>query len=156
MMEVKIKLNGGMMPQKQHEGDAAFDLYVPEDVELSYGRQKVDMKFALELPKGKAAIIQPRSGCSLKGIEVTNPVNGLTFFIDADVKIGLVDSNYRDDVGTILQVRQIPVMGKEKWVVRKGSRISQMRIVDVPEVELIESDELSTTERDGGFGTTGQ
>lgn len=33
-MEVKIKLNGGLMPQKQHEGDAAFDLYVPEDVEL--------------------------------------------------------------------------------------------------------------------------
>lgn len=33
-MEVKIQLNGGIMPQKQHVGDAAFDLYVPEDVEL--------------------------------------------------------------------------------------------------------------------------
>lgn len=144
------------MPQKQHEGDAAFDLYVPEDVELYYGRQKVDMKFALELPKGKAAIIQPRSGCSLKGIEVTNPVNGLTFFIDADIKIGLVDSNYRGNVGTILQVGQIPAIGKENWVIKKGSRISQMRIVDIPEIELIEATELSVTERDGGFGTTGQ
>ena len=62
--KVKVKLNGGMMPQKKHEGDAAFDLYVPEDVEVTYGRQIVNMKFAIELPKGKAAIIQPRSRCS--------------------------------------------------------------------------------------------
>ena len=104
-MEVKIKLNGGLMPQKQHEGDAAFDLYVPEDVEVTSGRQIVNMKFAIELPKGKAAIIQPRSGCSLKGIEVFND-NGESRYIDADVKIGLVDSNYRGNVGTILQVRK--------------------------------------------------
>ena len=143
-----------MMPQKQHEGDAAFDLYVPEDVELHYGRQKVDMKFALELPKGKAAIIQPRSGCSLKGIKVWNKVTGQVRYIDADVKIGLVDSNYRKNVGTILQVREFPF--GSGWILRKGSRISQMRIVDVPEIELIEATELSVTERDGGFGTTGQ
>lgn len=92
------------MPQKQHKGDAAFDLYVPEDVELIPRRQKIDMGFALELPKGKAAIIQPRSGCSLKGIEVWNKVTGQVRYIDADVKIGLVDSNYRKNVGTILQV----------------------------------------------------
>lgn len=142
------------MPKKQHEGDAAFDLYVPEDVELHYGRQKVDMGFALELPKGKAAIIQPRSGCSLKGIEVWNKVTGRVRHIDADVKIGLVDSNYRKNVGTILQVREFPF--GSGWILRKGSRISQMRIVDVPEIELIEATELSATERDGGFGTTGQ
>lgn len=153
-MEVKIKLNGGLMPQKQHEGDAAFDLYVPEDVELFPGRQKVDMGFALELPKGKAAIILPRSGCSLKGIEVWNKVTGQVRYIDADVKIGLVDSNYRKNVGTILQVREFPF--GSGWILRKGSRISQMRIVDVPEIELIEATELSVTERDGGFGTTGQ
>lgn len=57
-MEVKIKLNGGIMPQKQHKGDAAYDLYVPEDVPIFFGRMLVDMKFALELPEGKAAIIQ--------------------------------------------------------------------------------------------------
>ena len=154
-MDVKIKLNGGMMPQKQHEGDAAFDLYVPEDIEVGFGRRVVNMKFALELPKGKAAIIQPRSGCSLRGIEVYNALTRKTHYIDADVKIGLVDSNYRDNVGTLLQVRSIQVLG-EAWIIKKGSRISQMRIVDVPEIELIEADELSATDRDGGFGTTGQ
>ena len=163
-MEVKIKLNGGMMPKKQHEGDAAYDLYVPEDIELHYGRQVIDMKFAIELPKGKAAIIQPRSGCSLRGIEVLETQLELGFepeerSIDADVKIGLIDSNYRKNVGTILQVREparIGSKGMERWYLKKGSRVSQMRIVDVPEIELIEATELSVTERDGGFGTTGQ
>ena len=43
----------------------------------------------------------------------------------------------------------------ERWIIQKGSRISQMRIVDVPEVELVEVSELSESERDGGFGSTG-
>ena len=155
-MEVKIKLNGGMMPQKQHEGDAAFDLYVPEDVPIVFGRMLVDMKLAMELPNGKAAIIQPRSGCSLRGIEVFND-KGESRYIDADVKIGLVDSNYRKNVGTILQIRDFLAKVHEGgWHIRKGSRISQMRIVEVPSVDLILTEILSITDRDGGFGTTGQ
>ena len=155
MIPVKVKLNGGMMPKKQHVGDAAFDLYVPEDVPIVLGRMLVDMKFAIELPYGKAAIIQPRSGCSLKGLEVFND-KGESRYIDADVKIGLVDSNYRKNVGTILQVRDYLAVIEGVWYFKKGSRISQMRIVDVPEIELIEAESLSETERDGGFGTTGQ
>lgn len=154
-MEVKVKLNGGMMPQKQHIGDAAFDLYVPENVTVVFGRMLVDMKFALELPNGKAAIIQPRSGCSLRGIEVFND-KGESRYIDADVKIGLVDSNYRKNVGTIMQIRDRDALSQDVWYIKKGSRISQMRIVDVPEIELVEAESLSETERDGGFGTTGQ
>ena len=155
-MEVKIQLNGGMMPQKQHEGDAAFDLYVPEDIPIVFGRMLVDMKFAMELPNGKAAIIQPRSGCSLRGIEVFND-KGESRYIDADVKIGLVDSNYRKNVGTILLIRDLLAKINEGgWHIRKGSRISQMRIVEVPSVDLILTEMLSITDRDGGFGTTGQ
>ncbi len=155
MIPVKVKLNGGMMPQKQHIGDAAFDLYVPENVPVVFGRMLVDMKFALELPNGKAAIIQPRSGCSLRGIEVFND-KGESRYIDADVKIGLVDSNYRKNVGTIMQIRDRDALSQDVWYIKKGSRISQMRIVDVPEIELVEAESLSETERDGGFGTTGQ
>lgn len=65
-MKVKIKLDGGMMPQKQHLDDAAFDLYVPDDVEITGWRQVVDLKFGMEIPSGYAATIQPRSGFSAK------------------------------------------------------------------------------------------
>jgi dUTPase len=167
MILVKIKLNGGMMPEKKHIGDAAYDLYVPDDVPIIYGRMLIDMKFAMELPYGKAAIIQPRSGCSLNGIEVfkdkgeplrveVHNDKGESRYIDADVKIGLVDSNYRKNVGTILQIRDYAAVAQGVWYIKKGSRISQMRIVDVPETRLIEVESLSETERDGGFGTTGQ
>lgn len=154
MEKVKVKLNGGMMPQKATKGSAAFDIYVPEDMEIGHGRQVVDMKFAIELPDSKAALIKPRSGCTLRGIQVLNTVTGKTHCIDAEVKIGLVDSDYRKNVGTLLQVYDVPVLG-ERWIIQKGSRISQMRIVDVPEVELVEVSELSESEREGGFGSTG-
>ena len=36
MEQVKIKLNGGIMPTKGSEFAAAYDLYVPEDTELKY------------------------------------------------------------------------------------------------------------------------
>jgi len=154
MEQIKIKLNGGIMPQKATTGSAAFDIYVPDDMEIGHGRQVIDMKFAIELPQSKAALIKPRSGCTLRGIPVLNTVTGKTHCIDAEVKIGLVDSDYRKNVGTLLQVYDVPVLG-ERWIIQKGSRISQMRIVDVPEVELVEVSELSESERDGGFGSTG-
>lgn len=153
-MEVKVKLNGGIMPQKATKGSAAFDIYVPEDVEIVHGRQVIDMKFAMEMPENKAALIKPRSGCTLRGIEVLNTVTGKTHCIDAEVKIGLIDSDYRKNVGTLLQVYDVPVLG-ERWIIQKGSRISQMRIVEVPSVELVLAEMLSVTDRDGGFGSTG-
>lgn len=142
------------MPQKATKGSAAFDIYVPEDVEISHGRQVIDMKFAMEMPENKAALIKPRSGCTLRGIEVLNTVTGKTHCIDAEVKIGLVDSDYRKNVGTLLQVYDVPVLG-EQWIIQKGPRISQMRIVEVPSVELVLAEMLSVTDRDGGFGSTG-
>lgn len=163
MTQVKIKLNGGIMPKKVTEGAAAYDLYAPEDIEISSGRHIIDMKFSLELPNGYAATIQPRSGFSSKGFEVDkiHIEDGVVLEIirsvriDADVKRGLIDADYRGKVGVILYVRTDPQMF-ERFVIRKGTRIAQMQIVEVPEIELVEADELSETDRgEGGFGSTG-
>lgn len=163
MNKVKIKLNGGIMPKKATEGAAAFDLYVPEDVVLKNGRQIIDMKFSLELPHGYAATIQPRSGFSAKGLEATKVFIDGSFSADAesgvrvdgDVIRGLVDEDYRGSVGVIVKA-SIKGHPYEKMVVKKGTRIAQMQIVEVPQVELIEVEELSETDRgEGGFGHTG-
>lgn len=37
MQEVKIVLEGGVMPKKATEGAACYDLYVPEDFKLKHG-----------------------------------------------------------------------------------------------------------------------
>ena len=165
MIPVKIKLNGGIMPKKAHRSDAAFDLYVPEEVVLQYGRQIVDLKFSIELPMGYAATIQPRSGFSSKGIEVEEHFDPFgqgadvsTTRIDGDVLRGLVDAGYRGSVGVILNIQSLgmPFDEDSRWVLKKGTRIAQMQIIEVPQVELIEAEELSDTDRgEGGFGHIG-
>lgn len=166
MIEVKIKLNGGIMPKKAHPSDAAFDLYVPEDVVLQHGRQIVDLKFSIELPMGYAATIQPRSGFSSKGIEVEEHFclfegceDDISIVrINGDVLRGLVDSGYRGNVGVILNIVHMGCGYNDEYyhVLKKGTRIAQMQIVEVPQVELIEVEELSDTDRgEGGFGHTG-
>ena len=163
MTKVKIKLNGGIMPKKATDGAAAYDLYVPEDVVLKNGRQIVDLKFSLELPHGYAATIQPRSGFSAKGIEATKVFVDGSFSADAesgvrvngDVIRGLVDEDYRGNVGVIIKA-SIKSHPYEKMVVKKGTRIAQMQIIEVPQIELVEVDELTETDRgEGGFGSTG-
>ena len=165
MTEVKIKLNGGIMPVKATAGAAAYDLYVPEDVMITrWPRQIVGMKFSLELPEGYAATIQPRSGFSAKGIEVEEQslqgdgsIKIETVRIDGDVVRGLIDADYRGDVGVILRFSCDYTYSKvQKFVIKKGTRIAQMQIIKVPQVELVEVDELSETDRgEGGFGSTG-
>ena len=67
-MEIKIKklMKGAKLPQRMSSGAAAYDLYLKEDVCISRGRQVVGLGFAMEIPQGYAAEIQPRSGLARK------------------------------------------------------------------------------------------
>ena len=164
MEQVKIKLNGGIMPTKGSEFAAAYDLYVPEDTELKYGRQVIDLKFSIELPHGYAAIIQPRSGFSCKGMQVQAMIRLWWFMllgvfskekrVDADVIVGLIDEDYRDNVGALVKSNYFPIF--RKAVIPKGTRIAQMRIIKVPDTELKDVVRLDMTKnRGGGYGHTG-
>lgn len=160
-MEVKIKLNGGIMPQKATAGAAAYDLYVPEETVVKSNRQVIDLKFSIELPHGYAATIQPRSGFSAKGMEMvcSRHVDDINIEwnerVDADVTRGLIDCDYRGNVGVIIYVKGDLSVGTT-YTLLKGTRIAQMQIIEVPQVELVEVDELSDTDRgEGGFGSTG-
>lgn len=162
MEQIKIKLNGGIKPKKADEFAAAYDLYAPSTVKLKYGRQVIDLGFSMELPHGYAANIQARSGFSVNGFEVyLTPRWFLVPFIstrivkvDADVTLGLVDENFRNNVGAIVKSRFFSLFFKA--YVAAGTRIAQMRISKVPETELIEVEELDmTNDRGGGYGHTG-
>lgn len=160
-MEVKIKLNGGIMPQKATAGAAAYDLYIPKNTVVKNNRQVVDLGFSIELPYGYAATIQPRSGFSAKGMEmicsrhVDDMDIGWNERVDADVTRGLIDCDYRGNVGVIIYTKEDLNMGTT-YTLLKGTRIAQMQIVKVPDVELVEVEELSETDRgEGGFGSTG-
>ena len=154
-MEIKIKKlhENAIIPKKATEGAAAYDLYLPKDYMIHIGRNVLPLNFAIELPIGFEAKIEPRSGFSAKGFEgrYVKAETGEEFVkrYDADVIVGKIDSDYRGDVGVI-------VKSNETFIVNKGTRIAQMTIYKVEDVDFELSEELSETERaDGGFGHTG-
>lgn len=157
MEQIKIKLEGGIMPKKATPFDAAYDVYVPEDTDLKIGRQRIDLKFSMELPHGMAAFLRSRSGYSLKGIEATVvDVQDEEYDarIDADVLTGLIDEKYRGHPGVVVNFHFYEGFYKRVYL-KKGTRIAQMQIVNVPDTDLVESDELDMTDdRGGGFGHT--
>jgi dUTP pyrophosphatase len=124
------------IPTAAKAGDVAFDLYSIIDYELRPGeRFAVPTGIAVEIPPGYEGQVRPRSGLALEeGVTVLNTP-------------GTVDSGYRGEVVN---------HNGEPFKITKGMRISQLAIRPVPEVEFIEVDELSDTERgEGGFGSTG-
>lgn len=128
-------------PSYAHPGDAGLDLRSAEDVVLKPGkRAMVGTGFAMALPEGYAAFVQPRSGLAAKhGISIVNTP-------------GLIDCHYRGEVKVILVN-----LGEEEFRVRKGDRIAQMVIQRVETAGVVEVEELDETARgEGGFGSTGR
>ena len=155
MQEVKIVLEGGVLPEKATEGAACYDLYVPEDFKLRRGRQIVPLGFRLQLPKNMAAIVKSRSGFASNGIEVMYEqlCELYTKRLDADVLLGTIDSDYTGIVGVIIDVHD--ELASHTFIA-KETRIAQMQIVEVPETEFKQVEILDETERgNGGFGHTG-
>ena len=141
---IKIQLLDGcsdLMPAKAHEDDAAYDLRSRVDLELPVGRSVlIPAGFRMELPVGYEAQVRPRSGLALKhNITLTNSP-------------GTIDAGYRGEVGVIVFNH-----GPEVFAVRRGDRIAQMVIAQLPQIELETTDELSDTLRgEGGFGSSGR
>ncbi|XP_073921992.1 deoxyuridine 5'-triphosphate nucleotidohydrolase, mitochondrial isoform X3 [Castor canadensis] len=82
----------------------------------------------------------------------TAPRSGLAAKHFIDVGAGVIDEDYRGNVGVILFN-----FGKEKFEVKKGDRIAQLicERIFYPEIEEVQV--LDDTERgSGGFGSTGK
>lgn len=155
-MKVKIKKlsENAIIPKKATEGAAAYDLYLPNNCKVESGRNVLPLDFAIELPFGYEAKIEPRSGFSVKGFEgkyVEAEISEeFTKRYNADVIQGKIDADYRGNVGVIVHNNDIP------FIAKKGTRIAQMTIYEVQNADFELSEELSETERaDGGFGHTG-
>ena len=69
---------------------------------------------------------------------------------DADVITGLIDSPFRGEVGVIIR-------SEEDFIISKGTRLAQMQFVEVPDIDFVEVNELSDSERGvGGYGSSGK
>lgn len=144
IVKVKFKMMKGcqdIAPKKAHHDDAAFDIMARQSVALVPGKSHlVPTGLFVELPIHYEAQIRPRSGLALKHtLTITNTP-------------GTIDSGYRGEVCVIMLNA-----GKENYTINRGDRIAQMVINKLPEVGLVQVDELSETKRGtGGFGSTGK
>lgn len=130
------------LPQYARSGDAGLDLRASEDVELAPGkRAMVPTGLAIALPEGYAGFVQPRSGLAAReGLSIVNTP-------------GLIDSGYRGE----LKIIAINTDDEHTIHIKRGDRIAQLVIQEVPVVHLVEVDELEASERGvAGFGSTGK
>ena len=129
------------LPSRRTSGSAGFDLASAEpDFVLAPGeRRLVRTGLALEIPPGIEGQVRPRSGLALRhGLTMPNAP-------------GTIDSDYRGEVGVILQNS-----GTEPVTIVRGDRIAQLVFAryETPELEDVEALETSVRGA-GGFGSTG-
>jgi dUTP pyrophosphatase len=146
---IGIKMDEGcddLFPRKAHLDDAGFDLFAAEDAELLENEIKaISVGFKMGLQPGWEAQVRPRSGLAVKhGIMVVNSP-------------GTIDSGFRGNVKVILKNTGTKASSVgDKFVIKRGDRIAQMVIKQIPMVVLLPVDTISETSRgDGGFGSTG-
>lgn len=130
-----------LIPAKAHADDAAFDLRSRQDMTIPVNKSTlVPTGVFIELPVNYEAQVRPRSGLALKhNITLTNSP-------------GTIDAGYRGEVGVIMFNH-----GPEEFIIKRGDRIAQMVIAELPQVELQIVDSLNSSDRgEGGFGSTGR
>ena len=102
------------------------------------GRALLPTGLFMAIPEGYQISVRPRSGLSIKkGLSLSNAV-------------GLIDSDYRSEL-------LVPVinLGFEDVYIEDGERVCQALLERVNKIEWEETDTLDSTERKGGFGSTG-
>ncbi len=132
------------LPKRNTPHSSGLDLYAdfgdPDGaVELGDMPTLIPTGIAVEVAPGYEVQLRPRSGLSLKGV---------------DVAFGTVDADYRGELKVNMAQRH---GAAPAFVVKQGDRIAQLVVAPVALVEVEEVDQLSDSGRgDGGFGSSGR
>ena len=141
VLQINIKKlsDNAKIPTQGTKLAAGYDLYAAEDVTIDCGTRKlVKTNISMAITTGYYGRIAPRSGLAYK--------NGI------DVLAGVIDSDYRGDIGVILYNTDKDI----DFIVKKGDRIAQIIFEACYSINFNETDTLDNTVReDGGFGFTG-
>lgn len=139
-----VNKSNNAMPAYETVNSAGMDLraYLPDGelVIKPMQRALVPTGLFMEIPVGYEGQVRPRSGLAIKsGITVLNSP-------------GTIDADYRGEVKVILIN-----LSDVDFVIKSGDRIAQLVIAKCEQMEVVEVETLSETERGaGGFGHTGK
>ena len=131
------------LPTQAHDGDAGFDLYALERVEVGPSeRAQARTGIAVEIPERHAGLVVPRSGLAAEhGISLVNAP-------------GVIDSGYRGEIRVLL----LNTDAHHSVVLEAGDRIAQLLLVAfaTPEVAVVSELAPFGDERgESGFGSSG-
>lgn len=169
MDKIRFKklVSNAVEPIRAHDNDAGFDMVATSKKEtnsyIQYGTG-----IALEIPDGMVGLIYPRSSITKKDLMLKNSV-------------GIIDAGYRGEIS----FRFYKIIANEKLISRQeyntqngyldtlqgkvlnyifekdqktyeiGDKIGQIIFQILPQVTLLEVEELDDSERNtGGFGST--
>jgi dUTP pyrophosphatase len=138
-INVKRLSENATIPTQGTSFAAGYDLYAAEDTTIVCGTRKlVKTNISMEITPGYYGRIAPRSGLAYK--------SGI------DVLAGVIDSDYRGDIGIILYNTDKNI----DFVVKKGDRIAQIIFEACYTATLNTVENLDNTLRQsGGYGSTG-
>jgi len=140
-VDIKIKLLSDLakIPAQGTNFSAGYDLHSAEEVVVPrLGRKLIKTNVSMAIPMNHYGRIAPRSGLAFK--------NGI------DVLAGVIDSDYRGDIGVILYNTD----NNSDFVVKAGDKIAQIIIESCSQINFVKSDDLPLTKRgEGGYGHTG-
>ena len=140
-MKVKIKKLSpeAVIPTYAKDGDAGMDLVATSIISETPSQITYGLGIALEIPEGFVGLVFPRSSIRKTRLQLSNSV-------------GVIDSGYRGEIQSTFKKTN----GLDSMKYKVGERGAQIIILPYPQVFMVESDELSDTDRGtGGFGSTG-
>ena len=131
-------------PSYAKDGDAGLDISaITYMINKEHNFIEYHTGLAFEIPKGHVGLLFPRSSVSKTDLRLANCV-------------GVVDSGYRGEITFRYKFSKDTYFAALKRF-QEGDRIGQLVILEYPDIQLRETDELSETERGaGGYGSTGK
>ncbi|GMH03276.1 hypothetical protein Nepgr_005115 [Nepenthes gracilis] len=138
LLKVKKLSESAILPSRASPFSAGYDLSSAIEIKVpARGKALVATGLSIGIPEGTYARVAPRSGLALKH--------------SIDVGAGVIDADYRGEVGVILFNHS-----DVDFEVKVGDRIAQLIIEKIMTPDVVEVEELDSTARGvGGFGSTG-
>lgn len=139
MLQVQKLSETAVVPTRGTTESAGLDLYAAHATSVpAHGKALVKTDLAVAIPFGHYGRIAPRSSLAWKH--------------HIDVGAGVIDSDYRGNVGVVLFNHSDVDVD-----INLHDRVAQLIIEKVAMLEVTEVKDLQETQRgDGGFGSTGK
>jgi len=161
-------------PYQKYITDAGYDLSAAS-VTKTDNYIECGTGLAFEIPVGMVGLIFPRSSVTEKDLMLKNCVGVIDSEFRGEVRCRFVKVIHRAFEDSVDVERKIPIFGKEKIIKKRniidimillpgpikiyeiGDRICQIIFLTLPQIKLMEAQELSESNRGSqGYGSTGK